>query len=138
MDTLYTDALYEIEFQRAYRMQGLILHRILHLEKQLTCYNNKTLEQAQLGQVSRTLQARIKLTNDRLQHFERMRDKTEDYKDEISVNNPDNFQRTHEARIIHSAYERAYAPESPVPVIPNATGSILGRLMTKFVAMHQR
>ncbi len=136
MDT-YTDGLYEIEFQRAYRIQGLVLRRIIHLEKQRDCYNNKMLELASQGIFSPTLRARIELTNDRLRHFTKIRDQIEDYKDEISVNNPTNFERTHDARIINSAYERAYAPVGPL-VLTKVPNGLFGCLFGKLAAMRQK
>jgi len=136
MDT-HTDGFYEIEFQRAYHIQGIILRRITHLEKQRECYMNKMAELARQGIFSPTLRSRIELTNNRLNHFTKLRDKIEDYKDEISVNNPANFQRAHDARIIHSAYDRAYAPAGPVALTTHTTG-FLEHLFGKFVAMRQK
>jgi len=136
MDT-HADGFYEIEFQRAYRIQGIILRRITHLEKQRECYMNKMTELAYEGKFSPTLRARIELTNDRLRYFTKLRDQIEDYKDEISVNNPANFERTHDARIISSAYDRAYTPTWPI-ALPAQTAGFFERLFGNFVAMRQK
>jgi len=133
----YTDGFYEIEFQRAYRRQGFILSRILHLEKQRKCYTNKMAELAHMGKISKTLFARIEMTDQRLRYFTQLHDQIEGYKDEISINNPENFQRAHDAQIINAAYDRAYAPAGPATSATHVN-EFFNHIFGKFVAMRQK
>lgn len=105
----HSDALYEIEFQRMYKAQGKVLRRILHLEKQQKCYMNRQSELKGRGIHSVSLKWRINLTRGRLKQMYDLRDNIEDYKEEISINNPDNSQRAKDSKIIAAAYEKAYA-----------------------------
>lgn len=114
MDT-YTDALYEMEFQRMFRLQGIILTRIAKLNKQNELYRDKLFSLQDNGRITQYVEERIKTTNERLRYFTSLRDTIEDYKDEISVNNPENFHRVETNSIIYDAYEQAYMPE-PKPI----------------------
>jgi len=103
------DGFYEIEFHRAYKMQGRILYKLRYLQKQLACYVAKRDELAQYGKQSASLQSRIDLTNSRIEKYQYIHDQIEDYKHEISLNNPQNIDRIRDSQIINAAYERAYA-----------------------------
>ena len=105
----HSDAFYEIEFQLMYKAKGKVLRRILHLEKQQKCYVKKQSELKSRGVHSMSLKWRINVTRDRLKQMYDLRDNIEDYKEEISINNPDNSQRAIDSKIISAAYEKAYA-----------------------------
>lgn len=128
----HTDGFYEIEFQRMFKMQGATLRNIRARQKQLVCYVNKREELREWGGNLRKIEARIELTNRRLAAYNDLHDQIEDYKAEISVNNPANAERARDAKIIADAYERAYAPAA-VP----APNGFFGKLC-KFVAMRQK
>lgn len=128
----HTDGFYEIEFQRMFKMQGEILRNIRTRKKQLACYVNKREDLREWGGNLRKIEARIELTNRRLAAYNDLHELIEDYKAEISVNNPANAERARDAKIIADAYERAYAPAA-VP----APNGFFGKLC-KFVAMRQK
>lgn len=128
----HTDGFYEIEFQRMFKMQGRILRNIRTYKKQLACYINKREDLREWGGNLRKIEARIELTNRRLATDNDLQELIEDYKAEISVNNPHNTERARDAKIIADAYERAYAP-APVP----APNGFFGKLR-KFVTMRQK
>lgn len=128
----HTDGFYEIEFQRMFKMQGEILRNIRTRKKQLICYINKREDLREWGGNLRKIEARIELTNRRLAAYNDLHELIEDYKAEISVNNPHNAERARDAKIIADAYERAYAPAA-VP----APNGFFGKLC-KFVAMRQK
>ncbi|MDE5615585.1 MAG: hypothetical protein K2I81_02000 [Alphaproteobacteria bacterium] len=128
----HTDGFYEIEFQRAYKQQSEVLRDIGFRQKQLTCYVNKREELREWGGDLKRIEARIKLTNRRLAAYNDLHEQIEDYKEEISINNPRNAERARDAKIIADAYERAYAPAAALPPIA------LFSKLCKFIAMRQK
>lgn len=129
--TWHTDGFYEIEFQRMFRQQGNILRNKRFRIKQLTCYLNKREELRTRGLDLDSIERRIELTNARLAKINDIYEAIEDYKDEISLHNPHNAQRTADAKIIADAYERAYAMATTA-VVPC---SFLDRV---FALLHMR
>lgn len=107
MEDNYSAALYEIEFQRAYKTQGRILHKIKVRTQQLKCYENKIQELEEAGKNLSKITSRINLTRSRLEKYTKTYQMLEDYKEEISVHK--NPARQVENEIIIAAYEHAYA-----------------------------
>ena len=104
-----SSALFEIEYQRMFRLQGQVLRCIYRRQQQYECYMSKVREYERAGLiVPETLCQRIDLTQERLCRYNEMRDLIEDYKDEISVNNPQNADLAAESSIVNAAYELAY------------------------------
>ena len=126
--TQHTDAFYEIEFQRMLKVQGEILRQIRLRKKQLACYLNKREELKENGWCCDSINRRIDLTNARLAKFNDTYEQIEDYKEEVSINNPANAQRAADAKIITDAYERAYCGAC---AMPPAAGGIFTRLVNK-------
>ena len=126
--TQHTDAFYEIEFQRMFKTQGETLRQIRLRKKQLACYLNKREEIKENGWDCDSINNRIDLTNARLAKYNDTYEQIEDYKAEISINNPANAQRAADAKIIEDAYERAYGGAC---AMPPATGGIFARLVDK-------
>ncbi|MBD5400915.1 hypothetical protein HDR61_04215 [bacterium] len=104
----YTDAMMDIEFQRAYREMGRILGQIRTRSERLAGHMKKHEWLCAHGINPETIEMRIDTLRKQIEKFIYKRNQLIDYKEEISIHNQKNANRLAEHQIIMAAYERAY------------------------------
>lgn len=114
----HTSAFCEIEFYRMYKMCGIIMYKIYHLEKRFGYLSYQMVN----GGKDPNLENCMSAIKNKLTFLYEIRDRIEADKHNISIRNFDNVERIEREKQISDAYERAY--ESECDVAPDSVARV--------------